>query len=66
MTMDERITMNAIELTEDIGWRTAELHETIESIHYDPENVTRTGLQQLEEIKKLIKKANRIASHIER
>ena len=66
MTREERILDQAIELTEEVGLITAELGEAIELIHYDPENVTETGLQQLREIKRLVKKAHTIVGHIER
>ena len=65
MTREERILDQAIELTEDVGLITAELGEAIELIHYDPENVTETGLQQLRAIKASVKRANNTAGLID-
>lgn len=65
MTREERIMEQAIELTEEIGAITAELLETIEAIHYDPENVSETGLQQLRAIKASVKRANNTAGLID-
>lgn len=66
MTREERILDEAIELTEEIGAITADLHQAIEFIHYDPENVTQTGIQQLKEIKKLVEKARNTIVNIEK
>lgn len=57
-------TSKAIELTEDIGSRDADLGMVIEEIHYDPEQITAEGIEQLKEIRQLIMKANRIANKI--
>ena len=57
-------TSKAIELTEDIGSRDADLGMVIEEIHYDPEQITAEGIEQLKEIRQLIMKANRIAKKI--
>lgn len=57
-------TSKAIELTEDIGSRDADLGMVIEEIHYDPEQITADGIEQLKEIRQLIMKANRIANKI--
>ena len=65
MTREERIMDQAINLTEEIGAITAELLETIESIHYDPENVSSTGIQQLRRIKASVKRANNTAGLID-
>ena len=65
MTREERIMEQAINLTEEIGAITAELLETIEAIHYDPENVTQTGIQQLRRIKAEVERANNTAGLID-
>ena len=65
MTREERIMEQAINLTEEIGAITAELLETIEAIHYDPENVSSTGIQQLRRIKAQVEKANNTAGLID-
>lgn len=57
-------TSKAIELTEDIGARDADLGMVIEEIHYDPEQITAEGIEQLKEIRQLIMKANKIANKI--
>lgn len=57
-------TSKAIELTEDIGSRDADLGMVIEEIHYDPEQITAEGIEQLKEIRQLIMKANKIANKI--
>lgn len=57
-------TSKAIELTEDIGSRDADLGMVIEEIHYDPEQITAEGVEQLKEIRQLIMKANKIANKI--
>ena len=57
-------TSKAIELTEDIGSRDADLGMVIEEIHYDPEQISAEGIEQLKEIRQLIMKANRIANKI--
>lgn len=55
-------TSKAIELTEDIGSRDADLGMVIEESHYDPEQITAEGIEQLKEIRQM--KANRIAKKI--
>ena len=64
--LNEMVMDQAIELTEEIGAITADLLQTIEFIHYDPENVTENGIKKLKEIKKLVNDARNTIVKIER
>lgn len=54
-------TDKAIEITERIGEKAAELDEIIEGIHYNPENAKTEDIETLKEIEKLIKQATKMA-----
>jgi len=54
----------AIELTETIGAKAADLDEVIETIHYDPDHVSAEDIETLKEVKKLIEKAVKLAGKV--
>lgn len=54
-------SMKAMELTETIGARMADIDAAIESIHYDPEKADAKDIETLKEIKKLIDRATKLA-----
>lgn len=58
--------MKALEITETIGAKMADLDEAIEAIHYDPTKLTAEDYEMLKEIRGLINQATERAAKIAR